>query len=111
MVADCVDYQQLRTGIRMDGSYYAVYGLATKFGNAIGSGVGILIISAFGYVANQDQTPAAMAGINLTVNLLPAILLVVSAVLLLVLWNKSDADFDNIRLELKEREVGQAASK
>ena len=111
MVADCVDYQQLRTGIRMDGSYYAVYGLATKFGNAIGSGVGILIISAFGYVANQDQTPAAMAGINLTVNLLLAILLVVSAVLLLVLWNKSDADFDNIRLELKEREVGQAASK
>lgn len=101
MVADCVDYQQEKTGIRMDGSYYAVYGLATKFGNAIGSSVGILIISAFGYVANQEQSAAAMTGINVTVNLIPAILLVVAAVLILVLWNKSDADFDAIRERLR----------
>lgn len=104
MVADCVDYQQNRTGIRMDGSYYAVYGLSTKFGNAIGSGVGILIIAAFGYVANQEQTAQAMSGINITVNLIPAILLVAAAVLLLILWNKSDADFDRMREENKVRQ-------
>lgn len=104
MVADCVDYQQNRTGIRMDGSYYAVYGLSTKFGNAIGSGVGILIISAFGYVANQEQTAEALRGINITVNLLPAILLVAAGALLLIMWNRSDADFDRMRLENKERQ-------
>lgn len=97
MVADCVDYQQEKTGLRMDGSYYAVYGLSTKFGNAIGSAVGIIIMSAFGYVANAEQTPEALRGINITVNLLPAILLVVAAVLLYFLWNKTDADFDAIR--------------
>ena len=100
MIADCVDYQQLRTGVRMDGTYYASYGLATKFGNAIGSGIGILIISAFGYVANQQQTAGALKGINFTVNLLPAILLIIGGILLKLLWDKSDADFDSIRAEL-----------
>lgn len=104
MVADCVDYQQHRTGIRMDGSYYALFGLSTKFGNAIGSGVGILLISAFGYVANQEQSMEAMAGINVTVNLLPAILLVVAGILLLILWDKSDREFDRVRLENKNRQ-------
>ena len=109
MVADCVDYQQYRTGKRNDGSYYAVYGLATKLGNAIGSGVGVIIISAFGYVANAEQTAATQAGINFTVNLLPAILLVVGAVLLLILWNKSDADFDDYRAKVREREAAEKA--
>ena len=103
LVADCVDYQQHRTGLRMDGSYYAVYGLSTKFGNAIGSGVGILIMAGFGYVANQQQTPEALKGINITVNLLPAILLAVSAVVLVLLWDKSDADFDKLRAETAAR--------
>lgn len=107
MVADCVDFQQYRTGKRNDGSYYAVYGLATKLGNAIGSGVGVIIISAFGYVANAEQTAATQAGINFTVNLLPAILLVAGAILLIILWNKSDADFDGYRAVLKERETAE----
>lgn len=105
MVADCVDFQQHKTGVRMDGSYYAVYGLSTKLGNAIGSAVGILIMAGFGYIANQDQTPEALAGINLTVNLIPAILLIIASIILILLWDKSDADFDNIRKEIKERNV------
>ena len=44
-----------------------------------------------------------MDGINLTVNLIPAILLVVAAVLLWFLWDKTDKDFDNIRAEVKAR--------
>lgn len=109
MVADCVDYQQYRKGIRQDGSYYAVYGLATKLGNAIGSAVGILIISAFGYVAGEEQSVATQNGINLTVNLIPAILLVVAAVVLLLLWNKSDEDFEQMRAELRRRQENQEA--
>lgn len=51
----------------------------------------------------MEQTAGALAGINLTVNLIPAILLVVAAILLLVLWDKTDKDFDDIRAEVKER--------
>lgn len=104
MVADCVDFWEEKTGVRQDGSYYATYGLSTKLGNAIGSAVGVLIISGFGYVAgSMEQTERAMNGINLTVNLIPAILLVVSAVALWFLWDKSDKEFDDIRVKVKER--------
>ena len=105
MVADCVDYWQEKTGIRQDGSYYATYGLSTKLGNAIGSAFGVLIMAAFGYAAgSQQQTEAALKGINTTVNLIPAILLACAAVLLWLLWDKSDKDFDDIRERLRNKE-------
>lgn len=102
MVADCVDFWESKTGVRQDGSYYATYGLSTKFGNAIGSAFGILVISGFGYVAgSMEQSEKALSGINLTVNLIPAVLLIAAAVALLILWDKSDKDFDDIRDNLK----------
>ncbi len=98
MVADCVDYWQEKTGVRQDGSYYATYGLSTKLGNAIGSAFGVLIIAGFGYAAgSMEQTARALSGINITVNLIPAILLVVAAVALWIFWDKSDKEFDEIR--------------
>lgn len=108
MVADCVDFWEEKTGIRQDGSYYATYGLSTKLGNAIGSAVGVLIISGFGYVAgSMEQSERALNGINMTVNLIPAILLAVAAVALWFLWDKSDKDFDDIRAKVKERNAAQ----
>lgn len=102
MVADSVDYMDEKTGIRTDGTAYATYGLATKLGNAIGGAVGVPLIFAFGYVANAQQTVAAQRGIDITVNLIPAILYIV-ACLLCLLWNMSDKDADDIRARLIER--------
>lgn len=102
MVADSVDYMDEKTGIRTDGTAYATYGLATKVGNAIGGAAGVPIIFAFGYVANQQQTAAAQRGIDITVNLIPAILYI-CATLLCLLWNMTDQDADDIRARLIER--------
>lgn len=102
MVADSVDYMEYKEGVRTDGTAYATYGLATKIGNAIGGAVGILIMGAFGYVANAQQTEQAMRGINITVNLIPAILYFV-AVACCFLWNMSDKDMDDIRAKLIKR--------
>lgn len=79
MIADAVDYQELKTGIRTDGTAYATYGLATKLGNAIGASAGLLIMGYFGYQANAQQTPQALQGINIVANLLPAILFFMAA--------------------------------
>lgn len=104
MVADCVDFWEDKTGVRQDGSYYATYGLSTKLGNAIGSAFGILVISGFGYVAgSMEQSAKALSGINITVNLIPAILLIVAAIGLLILWDKSEKDFDDIRANIKAK--------
>ncbi len=102
MVADSVDYMELKSGVRTDGTAYAVYGLATKLGNAIGGSVGILLLAAFGYVAGAEQTAEAMGGINTVVNLIPAILFVLAAAACL-LWRMSDKDADDIRAQLHEK--------
>lgn len=106
MVADSVDYMELKSGIRTDGTAYATYGLATKIGNALGGSIGVLLLSAFGYVANAEQTAAALKGINTVVNLIPAILFIAAA-LLCLLWRMTDAQADDIRMALikKQEEI------
>lgn len=100
MLADSVDYMELKTGVRTDGTAYATYGLATKIGNALGGALGVMILGFFGYVANAQQTPEAMRGINIVVNLIPAILYLVS-VGLCMLWKMTDKDADDIRAQLR----------
>ncbi len=106
MLADAVDYMEDKTGVRTDGTAYATYGLATKIGNAIGGSVGVLIMAAFGYVANQPQTEQALKGINITVNLLPAIVIILAAVCTLF-WRMSDKDADEIRERLHKKHNAQ----
>ena len=69
MVPDAINYQQDKTGVRADGTSYATVSLSTKFGSAFGVSGALIIMGAMGYVANAQQTPQAMGGINLTVNL------------------------------------------
>lgn len=102
MVADSVDYMEYKTGVRTDGTAYATYGLATKVGNAIGGSAGVLLLAAFGYVANAEQTVATQNGINVVVNLAPAILYFLAA-LALLLWKMTDKEADEMRQELSER--------
>ncbi|MBR2782397.1 MAG: MFS transporter [Oscillospiraceae bacterium] len=102
MVADSVDYMEEKTGVRTDGTAYATYGLATKIGNAVGGAVGLPLMVAFGYVANQGQTPEALAGINKVVNLFPAILFILGGIACL-LWRMSDKDADDIRARLRSK--------
>lgn len=102
MVADSVDYMEHKTGIRTDGTAYATYGLATKIGNAIGGSVGVLLLASFGYKAGEQQTAETLKGINMLVNLIPAIVFIIAAAACL-LWRMSDKDADQIRAELKEK--------
>ena len=103
MIADAIDRSEYETGVRSDGVAYATYGLAQKLGTAVGSSCGILVMAAFGYVANQQQTPAAQQGINFTVNLLPALLFFAAALVALIFWKMSDKEADDIRKKLYAR--------
>lgn len=70
MVPDAINYQEDKTGVRSDGTSYATVSLSTKLGSAFGVSGALLIMGAMGYVANAQQTPQALNGINLTVNLI-----------------------------------------
>lgn len=76
--------------------------LATKLGNALGGSLGVLLLGAFGYVANAEQTAEVLGGINIVVNLIPAILFFLAAFACL-LWKMSDKDIEDIRQQLREK--------
>ena len=69
MIPEAINYQEDRIGIRTDGLAYAATSLSTKVGNAFGPAMALMIMGAFGYVANAQQSVEAMKGINLATNL------------------------------------------
>ncbi len=58
MVADCIDYQELQTGKRQEGSVYSTYTLFRKLGSAVASSITSFSLGLIGYngaVAVQSQ--------------------------------------------------------
>ncbi|WP_419888191.1 MFS transporter [Neobacillus niacini] len=80
MVGDCIDEHQVKTGIRADGAIYSVTSLSTKIASAIVGAAAAAILGAIGYVANAEQTPEVVNGINVLVNLAPGIIFILSTI-------------------------------
>lgn len=103
MIAEAIDYGEDKTGVRADGTSFALVSLSAKIAGAIGGSVGIMIMAAFGYVANAQQTPRALHGINLVVNILPAASFLLTLIpLYLYPLNKEKSE--EIRARLRARE-------
>ena len=102
LLGDAIDYNEYKTGVRNDGIAYATYGLAQKLGNAVGASVGVLLLAAFGYVANAQQTLETLHGINMVVNLMPAIIFFLTAIFAFT-WRLKDSEADEVRAKLHER--------
>ena len=102
MVPDAINYEEDRHGVRADGVSYATVSLSTKFGSAFGVSGALLIMAVFGYVANAQQTAAAMNGINLTVNLIFGIMYLV-CLIPLYFYPLNEKRSAEIRARLDER--------
>ena len=109
MLADVIDYTEDRTGIRADGTAYSVYSFGTKLSSALVGSVGVVLLAKVGYVANVVQTPVAMNGINLVVNVIPGACWLL-ALIPLVLYNLNEDKNVEIRrsLEIKRESVVEA---
>lgn len=58
MVADCIDYQEIQTGRREDGTVYATYSLFRKIAQGIGSSIVafLLILTGYNELLGPQQT-------------------------------------------------------
>lgn len=83
MLPDVVEYDQAVTGERREGVYYGVWVFLGKLTNALGIAVSGWVLKLFGYVANAEQTPAALLGIRLFFGPVAAGVLIVSLPLLI----------------------------
>lgn len=79
MYADCADYGAWKFGRRTTGLVFSGAMFAQKTGLAVGAGLAGWILDAFGFVANQAQTPRVVLGIRLMFSLFPAVLALLAA--------------------------------
>lgn len=84
-ITDVIDYQEVKTGNREDGTVYGVYSFARKIGQALAGGVSGFALSAIGYVSEPGavQTDAVREGIYNIATIFPGVCYVIVALILL----------------------------
>ena len=106
MLADTADYSEWKNGRRATGLVYSAATMAQKTGVAIGAALMLGVIGKFGYVANVAQTPESLAGIKLTMTIIPAII-ALGGLCLLFFYNLTDAKLEEIAQDLEVRREQQ----
>jgi sugar (glycoside-pentoside-hexuronide) transporter len=107
MVPDTVEYAEYKLKVRSEGIPFAFFSFTQKVGMAVGAMVAMLILSWTGYTANAAQSEAAIAGISIVFNLVPASFAAL-CVAALSLYKLRPEAFDRIVLELKARKTQPA---
>lgn len=103
MLSDTVDYGEWKNGIRASGFLTAVgISFCIKLGSGLGSFIPSIILDGAGYIANTQQTPAALAAIKFSFTWLPAIFFAMAA-LIMFLYIKYEKNEGKIKQELQER--------
>lgn len=108
MMADVADFSEWKNNRRATGIIFAAIAFGFKAGLGFGGAITGWILSAYGYVPNVQQTPAALDGIRLTMSLFPAITFGI-CVVCLFFYNIDKKLEIQITSELAERRSNLAA--
>jgi GPH family glycoside/pentoside/hexuronide:cation symporter len=102
MYADTADYGEWKSGRRTTGLVFSALQFAQKLGLAVGAGLSGIILSLFGFIANQPQTEAALTGIRLMFSIFPAGL-ALAGVVAVLFYPLRDKKVKEIEAELNLR--------
>jgi GPH family glycoside/pentoside/hexuronide:cation symporter len=69
--ADVIDWDELRTGERKEGVYFAAWHLTEKLALGVAAGATGLALAASGFVPNQPQGGSALLAMRLLLSLFP----------------------------------------
>ncbi len=82
--ADTVEYGEWRSGVRTEGTTYAVFSFTRKLGQAIGGAAAAYGLGLVGYLAgSEQQTQAAQDGIRYITGFVPAIFIAIGVGIML----------------------------
>ena len=103
-ITDVIDYQELKTNKREDGTVYAVYSFARKLGQALAGGIGGFALTAIGYVSEATiQTQQVSDKIYSISTIVPALAYLGVALILIFAYPLSRARVEENIAELKRR--------
>lgn len=103
MLADTADYGEWKNNRRATALVFSAGTLSMKFGTGIAGALTGWLLNAFGYMANAQQSAAALQGIRLLISVIPA---VAAAGLILVFryYIIDEALLQRIHAELADRQ-------
>ena len=91
LVGEAIDYNEMITGKRTEGSIYGTFNLSRRVGQTIGNSAAMLLLGWIGYNgAIAVQSAATITGIKVLTVLLPGILVLGSWASFKFLWNMDD---------------------
>ena len=107
LVSEAIDYNEMITGKRTEGSIYGTFNLSRRVGQTIGNSAAVLLLGKIGYNADLTvQTASTVSGIKVLCVLLPGIFVLGSWAAFQFLW-KMDADtrrkIDEFKASQKEQ--------
>jgi GPH family glycoside/pentoside/hexuronide:cation symporter len=100
--ADVIDLDELRTGERKEGSYFAAWSFVNKLGNAILASSAGLVLGLAGYVPNEEQTDLVKHAMVFLLGGMPLLGYGIGA-LAFARFTLSEAEHARIRRELDAR--------
>ncbi len=84
MMADCVDYDHLESGVEQTGAHMACLWLVTKIGFALGIGIGLNFIGFYGFDSQAaTQSESAITSLRVGTGGIPMLLLIPAVLLML----------------------------
>lgn len=102
MLADTVEYNDWKSGIRAEGLVFSANSIGQKIGSGIGSAVLGWVLAAFGFVsASADQPASAISGIRVIFLYVP--LVVFAIMFIILLFYKLDKEYGHIVADLEKR--------
>jgi glucuronide carrier protein len=108
--ADTVDYGEWRSGVRAEGSSYAVLSFTRKTGQGIGGAFAAYTIGIGGYVSGSlIQTDAAVTSIRVAAGVVPAAL-AIGAALVMLAYPLTERAFRDMVAEMAQRRAGEASA-
>jgi GPH family glycoside/pentoside/hexuronide:cation symporter len=73
MYADCADYGEWKSGRRTTALIFSTVQFSHKFGLAIGAGLTGIMLSWFGFIANEAQSDSSLFGIRFMFSIVPMV--------------------------------------
>lgn len=110
-ITDIIDYQEVTTGKREDGTIYAVYSFARKLGQALAGGLGGFALTAIGYISDAPvQTEDVANRIYTVATLIPGVCYLIVFSIMLFWYPLSKREVEkNTRILQEKREADSAA--
>ena len=111
-IGDVIDFQEVKTGVRTDGTVYSTYSFVRKIAQAAAAGLGGFLISAIGYVSSTAgevvvQSEATKAALYNCMTLLPAVLYLLTFLCLAFLYPLGKKQVDENNRILTERRAAK----